>query len=222
MIHPDMLPFLKELKENNNREWFAENKTRYNELRHCLNDFADRLILRMQVIDNELRGLDAKDCIFRIYRDVRFSADKSPYKTNMGTWIVRGGKKSNFAGYYFHIEPDNCFISGGVYMPETSVLKAIRTDIYENIEEFLPIIQDKNFVSVYGGKLDNEGSLTRPPKGFSADFPYIDLIKLKNFTATSPFETPYLQDEVLEKEIIRRFSALLPFNHYLNRIIENI
>lgn len=222
MVHSDLIPFLTELRDNNNREWFAENKSRYDFLRLTLNKFIEKLIVNMQLIDNDLRGISPSDCTFRIYRDVRFSADKSPYKSNMGAWLVRGGKKSNFAGYYLHLEPDNCFVAGGLYMPPAPVLKAVRTDIYENIEEFTPIMFEPEFAKTYGD-LDRDDTLSRPPKGFSADFEHIDWIKLKSFTVSSPFEKPYptTEDELLEI-VLRKFTVLKPFNVHLNKIVENM
>lgn len=222
MVHQDILPFLTELRDNNTREWFAENKARYDALRLSFNSFVEKLILGMQLIDNDLRGISVSDCTYRIYRDVRFSLDKSPYKTNIGAYLVRGGKKSNFAGYYIHFEPDNCFVSGGLYMPEPSILKAVRTDLYENIEEFTPIMFNPEFVKTYGD-LEREGVLTRPPKGFSADFEYIEWIKLKHYTVMSPFTKPYPKtEEELLKIVLHRFEILKPFNQHFNKIIENM
>ena len=140
----------------------------------------------------------------------------------MGAWLVRGGKKSNFAGYYLHLEPDNCFVAGGLYLPPPPVLKAVRTDIYENIEEFTPIMFNALFAETFGD-LDREDALTRPPKGFSADFEHIDWIKLKSFTVSSAFTKPYPQteDELLDI-LLEKFKILMPFNQHLNKIVENM
>ena len=139
MINKNILLFLNELKNNNNRDWFHANKPKYNEAKVEFENYINNLIPEIGKFDNEIKHLEAKECIFRIFRDVRFSKDKSPYKPNFGAYIVKGGKKSGNAGYYLHIEPENSFLGGGIYMPPSNILKAIRIEIYENIDEFKSI-----------------------------------------------------------------------------------
>ena len=118
--------FLQDLSENNNREWFHNNKKRYDESREKVLFITEVLINEIRKFDSEIPLLEPKDCLFRIFRDVRFSNDKRPYKTNFGSFIAKGGRKSMYAGYYFHIEPDTSFVGGGIYMPDAEHLKAIR------------------------------------------------------------------------------------------------
>ena len=146
----EVFRFLKELRENNNREWFHAHKEWYLTVKAGHEDFINRVIPALAVREPEVDGLMAKDCIFRIYRDIRFSPNKEPYKTHIGAYMVKGGKQSPRAGYYVHIEPGNCMIGGGIWCPEPSLLKALRKDVYDNIDEFTGIIRDTEFQKYYG------------------------------------------------------------------------
>ena len=141
----EVFRFLKELRENNNREWFNAHKEWYLTVKAEHENFINRVISALAVAEPDVDGLTAKDCIFRIYRDVRFSPNKDPYKTHIGAYMVKGGKQSPRAGYYVHIEPGNCMIGGGIWCPEPSLLKALRKDVYDNIDEFTGIIRDPEF-----------------------------------------------------------------------------
>ena len=121
-----VIQFLNELSENNNREWFQKNKKWYDESREKVLFLTEVVINEIRKFDPDVPLLEPKDCLFRIFRDVRFSHDKSPYKTNFGSFIAKGGRKSSYAGYYFHIEPSGSFVGGGIYMPAAEPLKAIR------------------------------------------------------------------------------------------------
>jgi uncharacterized protein (TIGR02453 family) len=148
----EILIFLKDLEANNSREWFEENRKRYEQTRKEFIEFTGKMINEIRRFDAELPLLNPKDCIFRIFRDVRFSTDKSPYKTNYGSYIARGGFKAGFAGYYFHVSPSECFQSGGVYMPSPEHLQAIRQEIYYHPEEYLSIVNDHKFQKIYPDK----------------------------------------------------------------------
>ena len=212
-----VLEFLRELKENNNREWFAENKPRYESARAQVLDFINYLIPELAKIDHSFAGLTASDCLFRIYRDVRFSKDKSPYKTNFGAYLVPGGKKSPRAGVYFQIAPGDCFLAGGSYSPPADILKKIRPEIYYNIAEFKNIIQAKDFVKNFG---EIEGSkLVRPPVGFPADFKDIELLKFKDYIVYSKMEDELITSPNLANHIIQLTKAMKPFLDFLNRAI---
>ena len=140
-----VLGFLKELTENNNREWFNDNRKWYEESREKILFLTDVLINEIGEFDPAVRGLQPKDCVFRIFRDVRFSKDKRPYKTNFGSFICKGGRKSMNPGYYFHLEPGGCFVAGGIYMPPAPVLKSIRNYVADHAEEFLEITNEPDF-----------------------------------------------------------------------------
>ena len=135
-----ILDFLTNLKANNNRDWFNENRNLYDDAKSDFESLINRLIPAIYNFDPDIGTLSAKQCVFRIYRDVRFSKDKSPYKTNMGGFIARGGRKGGFAGYYLHIDPQQSFIAGGMHMPPPNILKKVRQEILYNIDEFKSII----------------------------------------------------------------------------------
>jgi len=210
-----ILDFLKDLKENNNREWFQANKTRYEKARIIFEAFVDELIPLIRQFDTSIDLITAKDCAFRIYRDVRFSNDKSPYKPNMGAYIARGGKNSTMAGYYVHIEPGSSFLAGGMYVPPPEILRKIREAIYYRPEDFKKIIDDKNFTRYYGG-FGDEDKLKKPPKGFSADFPYIDLLKYKSYAVMHSVSDKLIMDNDFINYSQGAFRALHPLNSFFN------
>ena len=216
----EIIPFLKNLKENNNREWFNENKSEYDKSRKILEEFTTEVINGISVFERELSTLNPKDCIFRIYRDVRFSKNKEPYKTNMGVFINRGGRKSKFAGYYFHIEPQNSFIGGGVWMPPSDVLKAVRSEIFYFTDEYKKIINEQLFVKLFGEVQGDK--LKRPPKDFPPDFTDVELIKLKSYIVGYKVSDETVADAGFLQKIIRIFEVMSHFTSFLNRGIENI
>jgi uncharacterized protein (TIGR02453 family) len=217
MISNNILEFLKALKNNNNRNWFAENKKWYQNSREEFEVYVNFLIGEIQQFDNDIRFLTAKDFIFRIYRDIRFSRDKSPYKTNFGAFFVKGGRKSGNAGYYLHIEPGNCFLAGGIYMPSSYILKIIRKEIYENIEEFKSIITDKKFIHHF--KEISGEKLKASPHGYSGDFPEMELLKHKSYTAIKSIPDNFILNENFNEEVIRVFKAIYPLINFINLAI---
>jgi uncharacterized protein (TIGR02453 family) len=221
MITKDILNFLKALKENNNREWFEENRAWYEKSKQDFSEFVELLIHEVRNIDPEIGILAPKDCMFRIYRDVRFSKDKSPYKTNFGAYISRGGKKLNFAGYYFHMEPGEYFLSGGVYMPQGPVLKAIRQEIFHRIDEFHAILNAPSFKKHFIGLAEMEKMKTAP-KDFPKDFPYLDLLKHKHYTVMMNISEKQLTQSNLLAVASDTYKAILPLNRFLNNVIEDV
>ena len=214
-----VIQFLNELSENNNREWFQKNKKRYDESREKVLFLTEVVINEIRKFDPDVPLLEPKDCLFRIFRDVRFSNDKSPYKTNFGSFIAKGGRKSMHAGYYFHIEPSGSFVGGGIYMPAAEPLKAIRQYIAENGEEFLSLINGKNFIKVYPEMMDDK--LKTAPKGYSPDHEFINLLKYKSFAFSSQFDkSQILADNFIEK-LVHSFKTLHPVNRFLNDALEN-
>ena len=214
-----VLEFLKELKKNNNREWFAENKSLYESARQQVLDFLDHLIPEMVKIDESYTGLNASDCLFRIYRDIRFSKDKSPYKTNFGAYLVPGGKKSNRAGVYLQIAPGDSFLAGGAYAPPAEILKKIRSEVYYNIEEFKKIIRNKDFVKNFGEI--NGSKLLRPPAGFPSDFSEMELLKFKDYIVFNRIDDEKMTSSGLTKYLLGLIKTLKPFDDFLNRAIED-
>lgn len=217
----DILAFLRELEVNNNREWFAGQKGRYLQLKAGFEEMVGELIGRIALWDEEVKNLSAKDCLYRIYRDVRFSQDKSPYKTHFGAYICAfRGRSSGRCGYYLHIQPDNCLLGGGCYCPGPALLKRLRQDIYENIEEFTSIIREPDFAKEFP-QLDDQGKLKRVPFPFPADFPEADLLKYKNYDVMTKKTEAWMETaDVLEK-VDGVFRKMYAFNRFLNYTIDN-
>ena len=178
------LEFLGKLKENNNREWYHANKSLYQEAKAEFEHLTELLIHETSKFDRSILGLTPKECIFRIFRDVRFSKDKSPYKTNFGTFLTPGGRKAGNAGYYLHIEAGASFIATGIYMPPSNVLRAIRKDIYEHYEEYMEILAQPDLKSHFGEVSGDK--LKTPPRGFNKDFEGIEHLKFKSFGLSEP------------------------------------
>ena len=214
MLSKDTFEFFIQLKENNNRDWFQKNKKLYENARKDFEHFVTHLIDEVLKFDSNIGMMEAKNTIYRIYRDVRFSKDKSPYKTNMGSHIVKGGKKSGNAGYYFHFEPGGSFVGGGVWQPMPDKLKVVRNEVYQNIEEFLAIIEEKSFAD-YFGELQGD-KLVNPPKGFPLDFEYIDLLKFKSYTVWKPIPDKIVNSEKLLSEVAGGFKLMKPLIDFIN------
>ena len=169
-----ILSFLQALKQHNNREWFNQHKDEYSALRLQFEEYVDELIQLMLPYDEELSGLRAKDCLYRIYRDIRFSYDKTPYKTHFAAYLAKGGKKSPRGGYYLHIEPGNCLLSGGVWSPEPKLLRLLRQAVFDNFEEFREIMENPVFKRLYPGQ--KREKLKTVPRPFPKDTPALALI----------------------------------------------
>jgi uncharacterized protein (TIGR02453 family) len=219
MISKETVDFLKKLKKNNSKEWFETNRTKYLTAKENYLDFVTAVLHSLKSIDSTLQDIQPKNCTFRINRDVRFSANKNPYKTNFGASFSKGGKKIACAGYYFHLEPGACFIGGGYWMPMAEDLNKIRQEIDYDFEEFTKIINSKTFVSAFG-TLDNKEKLVRPPKGYEKDNPAIELLKLKNFIVMASIEDNELLDEKLISKVVSHFKAMKPLVDFLNRAID--
>lgn len=218
-IDPDVLGFLSDLKQNNDRDWFKSNQSRYERAKDNFLTFTNGLIAAIAEFDSSIGTLEAKDCHFRIYRDVRFSKNKDPYKTNMGAYIAKGGRKSQFAGYYFHIEPNDSFISGGIYMAQPQVLKKIRSEMETYSDSFLEIVTEKNFKKTFES-LGNE-SLKKVPQGFSSDSPVAEYLKLKHITPYHPVSDNILLNENLFEKVVGVFKVMHPIIAFLNTAIEH-
>lgn len=212
-MKPATLQFLQDLTQNNNREWFTENKNIYTEANEDVADFVEKLIEELATFDEEIGKLDAKKSLFRIYRDVRFSKDKSPYKTNFGAGLGMG-KGNKVSGYYLHIEPGKSFLAGGVYQPETSVLKEIRKEISMNSDEFLNIINNKNFKKHFK-ELSQESKLVKIPNGFEKDDKMGDFLKLKNFIVVHNLKDEELLDSKAVQNFAEIYQAIKPLNDFL-------
>lgn len=211
--------FLKAIAKNNNREWFEKNKSTYLESKQLFEDFIGNLLTELSKVDKGLIGLNPKKLPFRIYRDVRFSKDKRPYKVNMGAGFSPGGKMVQEPGYYIHIEPGNkSFIAGGFYQPDASNLAKIRQEIDYNFKPFEKIMKDKKFKSYYK-KLDDFDKLKTAPKGYPKDHVQLDILKHKSFIVSHNFSDKEVTDKNFLKKVVEGCQIALPLNVFLRHAI---
>jgi uncharacterized protein (TIGR02453 family) len=215
----NILEFLTALSQNNNREWFQSNKKLYEAAKAEIEQFVNTVIPVIAGFDETLKHVEAKECMFRIFRDVRFAKDKSPYKTNMGAWMTQAGRKSSGPGYYIHIQPGESFLATGVYMPEPDQLKKIRMEVYYNIDEFLSILNAATFKKFAAG-LDDMDRAKMPPKDFPKDFPHIDILKNRHFIASRPIKDAEILDTGFQQLVCEMFQATSPLNKFLKRALE--
>ena len=220
MLQPTTLAFLTDLKANNNKPWFDANRPAYEAAKADFVQLITKLIDGLGTLDPAIAEtpLQAKSCIFRINRDVRFSNNKSPYKSNFGAWFNKGGKKLQSAGYYFNLEPGGSFVAGGLYMPDATVLATIRQEIDYNLAEFEGLLAQPAFTKHFNG-LSREESLQRPPKGYEATNPAIEYLKLKSFTAGHNLTDDALTKPTLTNQVLDAFAGLQPLVAYLNRAV---
>lgn len=219
MISYNTLQFLKELSANNNRPWFQVNKGRYEEARADFEGFISKLILQIARFDPPIAELEAKRCIFRIYRDTRFSRDKKPYKTNFGAHLVStDAKPHDRAGYYIHLQPGNCFLAGGAYMPPALWLKAIREAIDQNGRELMKILNHPDFKKCFG-EMEGE-KLKTTPRDYPADHPFIDLLRYKSFLAVHKLSDKDTMSNNFLRTSSEVFKALKPFDDFLNNSLD--
>jgi len=211
-----IITFLRSLARNNNREWFNDNKKSYQESLEIFRAFAAQLLEGMVKFDPSLGELVPKDTIFRIYKDVRFSKDKSPYKTHFGCWMTKGGRKSADAGYYFHLEPDSSFMAAGVWMPPKEQLSLIRQEIVFNPDAYLKVINNPVISKGYerGGK---EDMLKKGPIGFSKDFKYLEEIKYKHYIYSKNYQNKEILIKNFPEKVVQDYQGLFPLVEYLNQ-----
>ncbi len=212
-ISTSTLQFLNTLEKNNNREWFNENKNLYLEAKEDVELFVESLIQEIAPFDEEILKIDSKKAVFRIYRDVRFSKNKIPYKTHFGASLGMG-KGAKISGYYLHIEPGKSFLAGGVYNPEPAVLKQIRNEIRSSGDDLLKIIEHKDFRNNFRG-LSIEHKLQRVPAGFEKDHSMAEYLKLKSFTVSHPISDEGLLDPQAAKNFAKILKSIKPLNDFL-------
>jgi len=220
MLQTSTLKFLKDLKKNNNKPWFEKNKSVYLEAKEDMDQFVGQVIEGFGKTDPEIATLHPKDCTYRIYRDVRFSPDKTPYKTHMGAYLNKGGKKVPTAGYYLHIESGSSMAGGGLWMPQAPELNKVRQEIDYSFAEWKKILGDRNFKKNFPGGLEQGEILSRPPKGYDDQNPAIEYLKLKSFIVTRNFTDAEVRSKTFLKEILKTFTSMTAFVQFLNRSME--
>jgi uncharacterized protein (TIGR02453 family) len=215
------LQFLAKLKKNNNKPWFDKNRNQYEEAREDFIEFAGEVLRLQSKNDQDLKDLEARKCVFRINRDIRFSKDKTPYKLNFAASFDKGGKKSGFAGYYFHLEPGKSFLGGGIWMPEPAITKKLRQEVDYCIDELNKIVTTKKFKSHYPEIFRGEGvELKRVPAGWDSASPAAPFLKLKSWIFLKDLQNEEITSASLVKKTVESFAVLQPFIKFLNRAIE--
>jgi uncharacterized protein (TIGR02453 family) len=215
MLQASTLKFLEQLSKNNNKAWFDKHRDEYQAAKEDFEAFTDELIVRMVPLEPVLANIKAKDCSFRIFRDVRFSKDKTPYKAHFGAFISKGGRKYAGAGYYLHIEPGKCFAGGGLWVPEGPRLKAVRQEIDYSFDEFKSILAAKDFKK-YFKKIEGE-QLKTLPQGYAADNPAIEYLKMKSYTVGTPLPDKDITAKGFASKCVSIFTAMRPLVDFLDR-----
>jgi uncharacterized protein (TIGR02453 family) len=218
MLSKDALQFIDDLTENNNRDWFLDNKKRYEKFKIDYQSLVADFLAEIKPLDSSLELLEVKNCMFRINRDIRFSKDKTPYKNHLGVWLSSGVKGANRAGYYIHIEKNESFLAAGCYSPEAEELKKIRKEIaffHDDLEE---IVNEKSFQQLFGS-LDRNNSLKNAPKNYEKDHPAIEFLKLKSFVATQKFDYREATKSSFVKDTVAKLMVLKPLNDFINRAL---
>jgi uncharacterized protein (TIGR02453 family) len=217
MLQAATFQFLEQLAKNNDKPWFDKHRDEYQAAKADFEVFIDEVIAALVPTHPGLAQLKAKDCTFRIFRDVRFSKDKTPYKAHFGAFISKGGRKYEGPGYYLHLEPGKCFAGGGSWMPQGPLLKAIRQEIDYNFDEFKKILAAKDFKKYYK-EVEGE-QLKTLPQGYTADNPAIAYLKLKSFTVGTPMADKELASKGGVSKCVTVFTAMKPFVDMLDRCV---
>lgn len=218
MINESTLLFLQDLKENNHREWFAENRNRYEESRSNFIEFCDELLSDLKVLQPSLLNTSIKDCIFRINRDIRFSKDKSPYKNHFSAAFGPNGRNSGKIDFYFQMESDRAFVGGGIWQPSPQNLAKFRQEIDYNPEVLKSIIHDKTFLEYFGEPHGEK--LKTAPRNYPSDHPDIELLKFKEIFYTKEFKAKEILGKNFREEVVKACSYLKPFLDYVNEVFE--
>jgi uncharacterized protein (TIGR02453 family) len=221
MIQPSTLRFLRDLAKNNTRDWFEQNRDRFENAKSDFDAFIAKLLKELSKIDPTLGGLEVKDCVFRIYRDVRFSKNKTPYKVNFSASIKSGGRKSNKCGFYIQVEPKGdwgSFLAGGYWMPEAPVLRLLRQEVEYNTDEFKKIIGNRNFKKWFNELEDHK--LKKAPKGVDPEHPDMELLKYTSFIATHALTDKEILSDDFLKICVNGYKSMKPLLDFLNRAVE--
>lgn len=215
------MKFLEEVKENNNREWFLANKDFYLEAKAEFEKLVSKIITEIGKFEPSIANLQAKDCVYRQYRDVRFSKNKTPYKVHMGAYLNPGGKKVNTPGYYLHLEPGNKNIfGGGLWEPDKDDLKKVRQEIDYNLADWEKIIKNKKIKKSYPTSLSIQGALKTRPAGYDVENPAIEYLKLKSFILSHSFTDKEVLEKNFIKEVAKHATNLKPVLDFLNKALD--
>ena len=220
MLQQSTLRFLKQLRSNNNKPWFDNHRQEYEKVKEDFINLVQQVLDNAARFDANLQNLQPKNCVFRINRDVRFSADKRPYKNNLAAYFNKDGKKGEGAGYYLHIEPGKSFIGVGIWQPLPEVLAKIRQEIDYNLPGFKLLLKNAKFKKHFFNGLVTENKLSRPPKGYNDDNPAIEWIKLKSFIVTCTISDADIVKKTFSKQVADVFGAALPLVNFINKALD--
>ena len=220
MLSKDTLQFLDDLKANNNRDWFLDNKKRYEAFKKDYQLLVADLLDAMKPLDPSLEILEVKNCTFRINRDIRFSKDKTLYKSHLGIWLSSGAKGLNRSGYYIHLENGSSFIAGGLYCPEANDLKKMRKEIAYFHEDLEAILNEKEFKKEFNDfDRDEKNTLKNPPRGYEKEHPAIHLLKLKSFESSQKINFSSAGTKDFVTTVSKKLILLKPLNDFINRAL---
>ncbi|MCH7402900.1 DUF2461 domain-containing protein [Belliella kenyensis] len=214
------LEFLKDLSENNTKEWMDENRALYLSVKDGFIQEVNEMLEEIKVLEPGMANLRPKDCVFRQNRDIRFSQNKAPYKTNLAAYFAVGGKKSEGPGYYLHIQPGSSFIAGGVWMPSAEVLKKIRQEIDYSGNLLVDILENPDFKSWFSGIEGDQ--LKTSPRDYDSDHPYIDLLRFKSFIVSTPLSDKEIKSGEFKEKTLSVFKVMKPFHDFLHQAIEDV
>ena len=220
MITKNILQFLSSIKKNNNKAWLDANRPLYENSKEAFTAEVAEILKGIAAFDNAFINLTPKECMFRLNRDVRFSKEKHPYKTNFAAYFNPAGKKGDGAGYYIHIEPGNSFAATGIWQPPADHLSKIRQEIDYNLDEWRKIVSDKKFKQTFTNGFNMSTGLVRAPKGYEETNPAIEFLKLKSFVITRKFTDAELQDKNFTKTLVKTFEAGKAFVNFINRSLD--
>lgn len=219
MIERSTLKFLTDLAANNNRDWFQANKGSFDAAQDNLTTFTGYLIGEIGKFDDAVAAVDPKSCVFRIYRDVRFSKDKSPYKINLGAYISPGGRRSMQPGYYFHVQPGQSFVAGGKHIPDGPETLKIRNAIVSDTAVFFKIVEKKSFKEHFGEMRGDR--LKSAPNGFAADHRAVEYLKLKEFMAfVELHDDKFLTSAEFPRYLVGMMKQMYPFVSFLRKALK--
>lgn len=216
---PLIFQFLKDIAANNDRKWFQAHRSYYEQADHEFENMLTAIIARISDFDDSIRNVTPRDCMYRIYRDIRFSEDKTPYKLHFGGYINAKGKKSNHCGYYVHLQPGNSLLAGGSYCPPPPILKALRQAVYDNMDEFRSIVEDPAFKRYF--PVIGENFLKSAPKGFSRDYPYLKYVQCKEYTVSHAVPDTFFQSEDFLDRTADIFRQMKRFADFINYTIDD-
>lgn len=230
-----ILKFLSAIAQNNNRQWFQEHRADYEAAKASFEEGVDKAIRQLSLFDPSIAHLTAKDCCYRFYRDIRFSPDKSPYKRHFGAYISAKGKKSLHAGYYIHLQPGQCLVSGGAYWLPTNILTSVRNEIMGNIDEWRRCVENGKFIKLYGypndGTWDDDNHVSQKgfgmsalktcPKGFPKDYEFLDYLKMKDYTFWQTVPDDFYEGDQWLKPFCEMMQVAKPMMDFVNSVIDD-